>query len=35
MRGVVRRRGGGVTSPLVLLVLAAGVTANAPAYKVG
>ncbi len=34
MRGLVRRKGGG-EGVLLLWVLAAGVTANAPAYKVG
>jgi hypothetical protein len=34
MRGLTRRKGGG-EGVLLLWVLAAGVTANAPAYKVG
>jgi hypothetical protein len=34
MRGLARRKGGG-EGVLLLWVLAAGVTANAPAYKVG
>jgi hypothetical protein len=34
MRGQTRRKGGG-EGVLLLWVLAAGVTANAPAYKVG
>jgi len=34
MRGLTRRKGGG-EGVLLVWVLAAGVTANAPAYKVG